>query len=283
MKYRNTIIEVTDRCNLACKDCYRNYVNITDTDMSLDDFKEILELIEYPTRLILFSIGEPLLHPDYAEMVMLAGNTGSSVTIGTNGTIYREDVAKAAYLCDARVCISHDGLDYWTMRCLRANDPSIVVKNTFKYINLNIPVNVSLLRSTQEYSEIQRFIRYWLDNGVSCVIVRNMLSQEKSNTVVSSCKWLENEYLYIRADGSICLCERRQDSPIIGIPPPAMKQAEIEREYHRNSMSFCKTCSQAYNGEKMTGTVTFGGLTYFYQQDYFNQIFSRTPIEDLNI
>jgi putative heme d1 biosynthesis radical SAM protein NirJ1 len=87
---------VTRTCNLRCKHCYSDSgSDIVEKELST---KEALSLIDdlanFNVPVILFSGGEPLLRPDFFELVGYAKKKGIRVTISTNGTLITPELAR---------------------------------------------------------------------------------------------------------------------------------------------------------------------------------------------
>jgi len=93
----NVDIEVSSRCQIKCKHCFRQYVNINENDfMPLDVYKKIVsECGREGLFTLKFSMrGEPLLHPNIVEMVHYAKeNNIKEVWINTNGGLITEKLA----------------------------------------------------------------------------------------------------------------------------------------------------------------------------------------------
>lgn len=82
-KYKKVYIEITNRCNLSCDFCIKN--NKTIKDISLEEFKEILEKLKPLTNYLYFHIlGEPLIHPKINELINIASQD-FYINITTNG------------------------------------------------------------------------------------------------------------------------------------------------------------------------------------------------------
>jgi MoaA/NifB/PqqE/SkfB family radical SAM enzyme len=90
-------IEPTNRCNLECRTCIRNAWNEPLGQMSKETFSRIIEgLKAFSSSPTVFfgGFGEPLAHPDIADMVTQAKNLGGSVELITNGTLLTKDLTK---------------------------------------------------------------------------------------------------------------------------------------------------------------------------------------------
>jgi radical SAM protein with 4Fe4S-binding SPASM domain len=79
-------IEITQRCNLSCPKCYRTSL-VKELEMNFDQFKEVIDklgsgLCEVWTH----GFGEPLLHPQYLEMMEYVRDKGMIFGVATNGS-----------------------------------------------------------------------------------------------------------------------------------------------------------------------------------------------------
>ena len=84
--FKKIYIEVTNCCNLACPFCHRS--DRSKVFMSPAVFAEILEKLRGYTGFIsLHVLGEPLLHPDFAQLLALSHQSGLQVNLTTNGTL----------------------------------------------------------------------------------------------------------------------------------------------------------------------------------------------------
>lgn len=105
---------MTRRCNLRCVHCYAQ-----SEDLSYDnelDRKESLAMIDdlaaFGVPVILFSGGEPLVHPRLAEYAEYAVSKGMRAVISTNGTLITREKAKTLKEIGlSYVGISLDGLE----------------------------------------------------------------------------------------------------------------------------------------------------------------------------
>lgn len=89
LKYRKIYIEITNKCNLNCTFCSK--VERPLRNMSIHEFEEILKKIKGYTNYIYLHVkGEPLLHPNIIEMILLANKYNLKVNLTTNGTLFKE-------------------------------------------------------------------------------------------------------------------------------------------------------------------------------------------------
>lgn len=105
---------MTRRCNLKCVHCYAK-----SEDLNYDDelshgqcLKMIDDLAKFGVPVILFSGGEPLVHPRLAEYAEYAVKKGMRAVISTNGTLITKEKAKILKEIGlSYVGISMDGLE----------------------------------------------------------------------------------------------------------------------------------------------------------------------------
>lgn len=92
-------LEPTNRCNQKCIMCPRNEpdYDVPFGDMSFENYKKILNEIPFMTDLQLNGLGEPLLHPQFFDMVKEAKKRNISVSINTNLALI-DSAAKANQL-----------------------------------------------------------------------------------------------------------------------------------------------------------------------------------------
>ncbi len=105
---------MTRRCNLKCVHCYaqsedKDYDNELSHEQSL---KMIDDLADFGVPVLLFSGGEPLIHPRLVEYAEYAVKKGMRAVISTNGTLITKEKAQTLKKIGlSYVGISIDGLE----------------------------------------------------------------------------------------------------------------------------------------------------------------------------
>jgi len=105
---------MTRRCNLRCVHCYAQSEDISyDNELTHEQsLKMIDDLADFGVPVILFSGGEPLVHPRLAEYAEYAVKKGLRAVISTNGTLITAKKAKILKEIGlSYVGISLDGLE----------------------------------------------------------------------------------------------------------------------------------------------------------------------------
>jgi len=84
-------IEPTNRCNARCVICRRTHWNRETGDLSLENFKTILDKLPKTERIHLQGQGEPLLNAELDIMVRLARQRGMRVGLSTNASLLNKN------------------------------------------------------------------------------------------------------------------------------------------------------------------------------------------------
>lgn len=90
--------ELTDACNLSCLHCGSSACPQNHTYLPMDAVKKVIDEVAAayspPGMMICLSGGEPLLHPDFFEILTHIKHAGFSCGITTNGTLIQPQVAR---------------------------------------------------------------------------------------------------------------------------------------------------------------------------------------------
>lgn len=79
-------VEITNCCNLSCTFCHGTKRSAR--TMTAEEFRLLAEKLRGHTKYLYFHVlGEPLLHPQLAELLQIAGEMGFRVCLVTNGTL----------------------------------------------------------------------------------------------------------------------------------------------------------------------------------------------------
>jgi len=88
-------IQSTNRCNLNCPMCPREFYGLKHQDLGFDSFKSIVDRIPASVKAIdLTGWGEPLLHPKIFGMINYAHKRGFITYLTTNGLLLNREFQK---------------------------------------------------------------------------------------------------------------------------------------------------------------------------------------------
>ncbi len=105
---------MTRTCNLNCVHCYSQSKNLQyNNELTLEEGKAFIDDISsFGSPVMLFSGGEPLMHPHFLDLCFYAKSKGMRAVISTNGTLITKELAKELKKVGlSYVGISLDGLE----------------------------------------------------------------------------------------------------------------------------------------------------------------------------
>lgn len=306
---KNVILETAAVCNLRCKGCMINEQDrrgMKGGFMDPDLFKSIIDRIDFPTVVIPWCTGEPLMHPQYAELVKYVSAKGHRQYITTNGHFWNEELFQHITDPDStcyQIIFSLDGTNPRTARAARPGTDFDKVMDTihrFRVLELrkgsSIDVAVKLCQRGQDWSEVEGFIQRWLGTlGISYVCEGRMLGQDNEESMrTSPCQYFDNNFMVIRHDGTLVLCAYNDrvvnggENPVKKLEPTdnllEVYNSEAYEQYRRaqnvgNYPGPCATCGFAYTGQGYEGVVYFRNdpnTPVYTHRDYYNTTFSLT-------
>jgi|MTBAKSStandDraft_1061840.scaffolds.fasta_scaffold06609_5 radical SAM protein with 4Fe4S-binding SPASM domain len=166
-------LELTNKCNLNCTFCPRKIMekNLGLLDLSLA--KRLLDEMAYhlPVILVPFFRGEPLMHPDWFEILQYAKGKGvGPIQLTTNGTCMTKDIAQC--ILDLQVdfiSFSLDTIDpeLYERTRLGANyekvrDNILYLLELKSFIGSRLPeVQVSAVDTQQHHDKLDDFVAFW--------------------------------------------------------------------------------------------------------------------------
>lgn len=90
----NLLVEVTSKCNLSCRMCNIHHENRSGINIEAALLEKTFDLAQTAVAVNPYGLGEPLLHPDIADIVGKYKSLGASVGLTTNGMLLSEEVSR---------------------------------------------------------------------------------------------------------------------------------------------------------------------------------------------
>jgi MoaA/NifB/PqqE/SkfB family radical SAM enzyme len=138
---RDLYVEVTNRCNSRCQTCIRTFERLEPLrDLTLAEFRSIVDQFHDLDRVVLHGIGEPLLNADLVAMIRYARERQPSATVSFNSNAILLDEDWQNALIDAGLDEYRVSLDaataatYARIRGIHAFDT--VVENVRRFAGL---------------------------------------------------------------------------------------------------------------------------------------------------
>ena len=193
------MVDITEVCNLGCIHCTHPAFKLSkvyqksmlDPELNKKMVDEVFDYGKGYTKYIRYtSNGEPLVHPKSYEMILYAvQNSGTKVTLTTNGTLLNEKRMKR--LLDTglhMIDVSIDAFSNETYKKVRVGgNLEVTRKNVLKLIELNnksigsTKIIVSFVEQEQNSNEIEMFKKFWSKNGADEVLIRRLHTNSGSN------------------------------------------------------------------------------------------------------
>ena len=87
------MLQITTRCNMRCKHCFLSATG-SGTDMPYARIQSdiIKKLVESNVKKVTLTGGEPLLNPDFLDIVMALDNVGIESCICTNASLVTDEL-----------------------------------------------------------------------------------------------------------------------------------------------------------------------------------------------
>lgn len=186
------MVDITEVCNLGCIHCThpkfklsssynKRMINPEINKKMVDEVakhgKGITKYIRYTSN------GEPLVHPKSYEILQYAvDNSGTKVTLTTNGTLLKEKKMKKLLSTGLHMIdISIDAYSNEIYKKVRVGgDLDITKKNVLRLLELNDEVGhktkiiVSFVEQKENSHEIEKFKEFWQNQSVDEVLIRKL-------------------------------------------------------------------------------------------------------------
>lgn len=176
-------IETTIRCNMNCVMCDKKSRQRSAKDMSLDEFKKIIEQFENVEKLRMHGIGEPLLNQEFISMVAYAKSKNLKVCFNDNMSLMDKKRAKELIMLGLdELRISLDASDEATYREIRNSDLfNTVMRNIRNLAKTKIDLKselpilkIVLVGMRKNLNQISSIVELAYGLGIGEVVVQSM-------------------------------------------------------------------------------------------------------------
>lgn len=174
-KFKCIHMELTHKCNLECKHCFLKASPDKKTNVSLEEWKNVIDKIAYlnPEQFV-FTGGEPLILDYFQELVLYSRKKlpNTSFTLSTNGTLINKyDINLFKNYFDA-IYISLDGYDRESSDKVRGKGVFDKVINNIKLLKEKGFNNIDLSFTQGDYNleNRKKFSKICDELEVTCTI-----------------------------------------------------------------------------------------------------------------
>jgi SynChlorMet cassette radical SAM/SPASM protein ScmE len=172
-------LNITNRCNLACRYCAVAATKNAAGDLSLAQWVEVIdELARIKVFQILISGGEPFLREDFLEILRRIVSHPMRVAVNSNGTRLTEDVL--AFLADSGrlnfIQVSLDGAEAAVHDVLRGQGAfAMLCKGIDRLVRHAIPFHFFVVVNRLNFRHLEEIVRFALDAGARQVAFSTLL------------------------------------------------------------------------------------------------------------
>ncbi len=168
------VIELTYRCNLRCVHCYAEASIEREETMPMEKVCHILNTFSsLGTRLVEFTGGEPLMHPNISDILVKALNLFDLVSIITNGTLITDEIIDIARRYKDKILFSitiyshrpeiHDSITGVKGSFYRT------VENLKRLINEGVLVRASVVITHINAGDLYKTVEFLYNMGVKTI------------------------------------------------------------------------------------------------------------------
>ncbi|AFH42189.1 tungsten cofactor oxidoreductase radical SAM maturase [Fervidicoccus fontis] len=196
MKY--LYIELTTRCNLKCKMCFKQYWEDKEGDMDYNLFLKILnDTQEFPSIKMIFlgGIGEPTVYPKFTDAVKEIKDRGYALGLSTNGTLLNKSLID--FLINEQVDLIYFSMDalpvqsnqvrlgHVTSEITGANIKKIIEEKKRRVLP-KPSISVEVVATKENYKQLPEMAKYLNELGVDSMLISNLLpmTEEQVNDIV---------------------------------------------------------------------------------------------------
>jgi len=165
-----SIVEVTDRCNLACPTCYASSAPNYGRHRTLEEIEKMFDVIvdnEGEPDVVQISGGEPTVHPQFFEIMDIAKSKPiKHLMLNTNGIRIAKDISfvekLATYMPDFEIYLQFDSFKPEVLEKLRGEDLTEIRKKAIENLNqFNLSTTLVItLQKGENDDEIGKILEY---------------------------------------------------------------------------------------------------------------------------
>jgi MoaA/NifB/PqqE/SkfB family radical SAM enzyme len=190
--------ELTRACNLRCTHCLNNSGKSLLLELTHEQIDGLLDdLCTVGVQEVRFTGGEPLLNKDIFGYISKIRKCGLRASIGTNGVLVDDTVARKLSEADLNVAIvSVDGLENQHDDIRGKGSFNRVLRGIESLNCFDIPVRVNIVAMKSNLLDIPSTVQYFHDRGIKIMIRRLIPSGRASVKEMLSAQ----DYVFLRKE-----------------------------------------------------------------------------------
>jgi len=202
-------LELTNHCNLKCTICPVNTtMRRTKGFMDPELFKRVIDDNPQLDFVLAFQWGEPLLHPNFFELVRYAADRGVRTMITSNGTHLTSENRLRLLECGLeRITFSVDG-DHATHKAIRNYDLGVLREDILKLVkdrdasDAPLKIDISMVVDQATEGALDGYFKDWKGIADRVQAIPRMVAERRS----LPCRELWRGTLVVLWDGRVTVC-----------------------------------------------------------------------------
>jgi len=233
---------ITTKCNLKCRHCYSDSVEAAPDELSTAEALRLMDdLSAWGIRLLVIDGGEPLCRPDLLDIVRYASAKGLRTTIGSNGTLIDEPMAKKMLEAGVRaVAISIDAADARTHDSFRGMAGAFeqTMRGVEACKSVGLPFQLNMVIRKETLAQLEDMLRLAVKSGANAAELFDLVAAGRAKRE-SGAQLLS---LDERRKAMEWLAQAQEDCPIvIRVPacpmyPILLQQKQIQPKHFPAAM-----------------------------------------------
>jgi len=224
---------ITTKCNLKCQHCYSDSIDEASPDeMSTRmAFRLMDDLSRWGIGLLIIDGGEPLCRKDILDVVKYASSKGIRTTIGSNGTLIDEAMARKMLAAGVMsVAISVDGADAQTHDSFRGISGTFeqTLKGVEACRNTGLPFQFNMVIRKETLAQLEDMLRLALDYGANAAEFFDLVAAGRANQECREQVLSPDE----RKQAMEWLAQAQEDCPIVIRVPACPMYPLLLQEKH---------------------------------------------------
>ena len=170
----NVTWEVTYACNLRCIHCLSDSGRKRDDELTTEQAMQVIDQLA-ARKVFQFNIGggEPLMRPDFLDLMDYAHDRGMVTCISTNGTLIDKQTASRLNHPLVYIQVSLDGASEQANDPIRGDGSFKKVLNALEYLrNLDIDVSINCVLTRRSYPELDALVKLAASFGAKLRVSR---------------------------------------------------------------------------------------------------------------
>ena len=193
--------EVTTACNLRCVHCHVAADKPSKDELTTDEGKKFIDELARVDefRMLVYTGGEPLVHPDIFELMHHSKRAGFSNVLATNGTLITEEVAlrlKDAGVATAAVSLDSSKSEAHNYVRNKDNAFALAMRGIRAIKKAGIPLQINVTAMKYNFDDLDELLELADDLGSGIMLMYQLVPVGRGNTIEdATLKVNENERL----------------------------------------------------------------------------------------